>query len=989
MGGVFINYRGDDSDVAAALIDRELTARFGSDLVFLDCRSIPAGADFVGELLGRLRACSVLLVVIGPRWLTLTNAAGQRRLDDPQDWIRREIAEALSHGLRVIPVLTGDVKLPAEADLPKDIAGLCRRQYVPLRRRYTTVDLTFLVERIIQADTDLAEVAARHQSSAGRAPRQVAIVHGGVHIQTPQSALRELSQEGSGPNNLPAPLADFTGRQQELDELIGRIATGRGPLAIHAIDGMGGIGKTTLAVQLAHQVVIRYPDGQLFIDLQAHSAMEQPLEPAQAMSRLLSMLKATPARTPTTEAEWGEVWRAELSRRRVLVVLDNAASTAQVEHLIPGSSSSLVLITSRRRLDGLRTRGITSYSLDVLLHEAAAALFTNIVGKDRVREDRPSVDEIVQLCGRLPLAVRLVAARLAARPSWAIADMAEELRDEQTRLEAMRVEDISVRAAFELSYRWLTGAQKIVFRRLGLHPPGEFGLPVAVALGGVDRAAGRAAMEQLVDYSLVRETARHRYRMHDLMREYARECASESDPRPERKRATARALDYYLHTALRAHDALMPHRPIRDEVAEIPEMTQTFGSGQAAVDWYGAELDNLLFCRNMASEFDLQAYLWRIPRATAHYLGLLTRLKGAAENYALGLSLASLSNDRQATADITARVAEINNARGHHAGAVDGFLGARETYLRLGEKIAAADMLNRVGICHRGNSKYDRALEEHQRALAEHINLGDAFGQAESHYLIAMVYRLQGSYPAALDHHQQAIELYRSLGYPLGEARSLANIGVIHRLHEDYATALEYYPKALAIYRGTGDQRGIANTLNNMASALDLAGRTEEAFPLLRDAAEIFAAIDNPGGIADVQRVTARLKANVGAYDEAEAELREALDTYRTNRVLFGVAGALTELASVVRRAGRPAEALPLAREALTIYRTEVSSNGAEVTVLLEIARCLKAVDDRPSAREHAAQALPLSADLGEAKAREIQQLLDDLDQPQDQMRSH
>jgi TIR domain len=173
LGGVFINYRGEDTDTAAALIDRELAARFGSDRVFLDCRSIPAGVDFVEELLGRLQACSVLLVVIGPRWLTLTDVVGQRRIDDPQDWIRREIVEAFNRGLRVIPVLTGNVRLPAEAGLPQDIAGLSRRQYVPLRRRYTSVDLAFLVERITEADPELANVAVWRQLSNG--PQQLPV----------------------------------------------------------------------------------------------------------------------------------------------------------------------------------------------------------------------------------------------------------------------------------------------------------------------------------------------------------------------------------------------------------------------------------------------------------------------------------------------------------------------------------------------------------------------------------------------------------------------------------------------------------------------------------------------------------------------------------------------------------------------------------------------------------------------------------------------
>jgi TIR domain len=170
MGGIFINYRGEDSQTAAALIDRELTAQYGSDRVFLDGRSIPAGSDFDEQLLERVRACSVLLVVIGPHWLTLTNEAGQRRIDDPTDWLRREIMEAFAHGRRVIPVLTDGVNLPAEAELPDDLAGLSRRQYVPLRRRYTDLDLGLLVTRIADAEPELAKAAARRQATARLVP---------------------------------------------------------------------------------------------------------------------------------------------------------------------------------------------------------------------------------------------------------------------------------------------------------------------------------------------------------------------------------------------------------------------------------------------------------------------------------------------------------------------------------------------------------------------------------------------------------------------------------------------------------------------------------------------------------------------------------------------------------------------------------------------------------------------------------------------------
>src|SRR5215470_858250 len=240
MGGIFINYRGDDSQTAAALIDRELTARFGNDQVFLDCRSIPAGRDFGEELLGRVRACRVLLVVIGPHWLTLTDETGRRRIDDPRDWLRREIVEAFTHGLPVIPVLIDRATLPAETELPQDIAGLSRRQYVPLRRRYTAVDLTFLIERVTEADPELAEAPIR-QPSRGPVPRQ-----------------------------LPATVAYFAGRSGELAALTRLLRSGAdtsGTVVISAIGGTAGVGKTALAVYWAHQVADQFPDGQLYVNL--------------------------------------------------------------------------------------------------------------------------------------------------------------------------------------------------------------------------------------------------------------------------------------------------------------------------------------------------------------------------------------------------------------------------------------------------------------------------------------------------------------------------------------------------------------------------------------------------------------------------------------------------------------------------------------------------------------------------------------------------
>jgi TIR domain/NB-ARC domain len=367
VSGVFINYRGEDSDTAAALIDRELAARLGSDRVFLDSRSIPAGTDFAEELLGRLRACSVLVVVIGPRWLSLTNEAGQRRIDDAGDWIRREITEALSHGLRVIPVLTGDATLPAEADLPADVAGLSRRQYLPLRHRQTPLDLAFLVERITEADPELAKIAALRQSSAGRVPQQ-----------------------------LPAAVAHFAGRVGELGTLTGLLlsraehggADAGGTVVISAIGGTAGVGKTALAVYWAHQVADRFPDGQLYVNLRGFDPSGSVMDPAEAVRRFLDALNVPPERIPIDLDAQAALYRSQLAGKRMLVVLDNARASTQVRPLLPGAPTCLVLVTSRNQLTSLiAAADAHPITLDLLTDDEAHQLLAQRLGADRVAAD--------------------------------------------------------------------------------------------------------------------------------------------------------------------------------------------------------------------------------------------------------------------------------------------------------------------------------------------------------------------------------------------------------------------------------------------------------------------------------------------------------------------------------------------------------------------------------------------------------------------------
>jgi hypothetical protein len=415
-------------------------------------------------------------------------------------------------------------------------------------------------------------------------------------------------------NYLPRAISDFTGRTAAVDHLL-ELASG-GTVDVVVIDGMAGAGKTTLAVRVGHLLADRYPDGLLYIDLHGHSERE-PVEPAAALDSLLRQLGVAAERMPDSLEDRAAMWRAELSGRWALVVLDNAATSAQVVALLGSGQPALTVVTSRQRLSGVD--GAASLSLDVLPETDAMALLTRVAGA-RVAADPRTAAEVARLCGHLPLALRLAAARLVSRPQWSIADLARRLREAPAPLAELAVSGRNVAAAFTLSYRQLDERARLVFRWLGLHPSGDFGEHVAAALADLPLAQIRSTLEDLVDAHLLESPAPGRYRLHDLLRDYAASL-SDTDTQNEGEAALRRMTELYLHATVSATQFV--ERSVgRMDLAPKPTALAlpTITGPDEARSWLGAEWRNVLAVVRLADERGWHTDVCLLARAIWIYL---------------------------------------------------------------------------------------------------------------------------------------------------------------------------------------------------------------------------------------------------------------------------------------------------------------------------------------------------------------------------------
>jgi DNA-binding SARP family transcriptional activator/Tfp pilus assembly protein PilF len=814
----------------------------------------------------------------------------------------------------------------------------------PLRER-----LHGLLMLALYRDGRQAEALAAYQNA-----RQVLIDELGAEPGTELQSLHQRMLAGDAgeaeapatpaprpaiPRLLPGAVLHFTGRATELtalSRLLDQSGTqAPGTVVISAIGGTAGVGKTALAVHWAHQVAGQFPDGQLYVNLRGYDP--GPLvTAADALAGFLRALGVPGQDIPPEEDDRAARYRSLLAGKRMLVVLDNAASAEQVRPLLPGTPACMVVATSRDALTGLVARdGATRLDLDVLPPQDAASLLRALIGP-RADADLDAVAELATQCCRLPLALRVAAELAGARSATPLGDLAAELADQRKRLDLLDAgldPRTAVRAVFSWSYHHLDAATARTFRLLGLHPGTDFDRYAVAALTAMTAEQADQVMDVLARAHLIQAAGPRRCSMHDLLRAYAHELAVARDGDGDGvEQALTGLLDYYLHSTAAAIDTVLPAeagRPPRVPQSATP--APPLADPAVARAWLDAEQANLVAAAVYAAANGRQGHATRFSATLGRYL----------EN------------------------------GGHFAEAFTLQSHARDAARRAGDRAAEATALNSLGLVAWWRGQYEQAAGHLRQALALHRESDDQSGQAYVLANLGIVMGQQGRYEQAAGHLRQALALHRETGDRTGEARALSNLGMVDKELGRYEQAASLYRQSLTLSRENGDPNSEAYGLVNLGEIEGLLGHFDQAIGHLRQGLDLFRKVGN-------RSAQAGPLAWLGEVEMRQGHHKLAADYYRQSLTLSRELGdpahetdARNGLGETFLAAGRPEDARTQHIAALGLA-ARIGHKLGQARAHNGLARSLLATGDHGQARQHWQQALTLYTNLGAPEADQV-----------------
>jgi DNA-binding SARP family transcriptional activator/tetratricopeptide (TPR) repeat protein len=695
-------------------------------------------------------------------------------------------------------------------------------------------------------------------------------------VAAPQAGLSVPSVESAEalptPAQLPADLADFTGRGALVSKL-GQQLTGAGSaVRVAAVAGLGGVGKTSLAIHVAHAVGREFPDGQLYADLEGMS--DEPADPHTVLAAFLRSFGVTERSLPERLDDRAALYRSTLAGKRVLVVLDNAKDVEQIRSLLPGASGSAVMVTSRRRLVGLP--GARWTDLEVLEPAEALDLMVGIVCPDRVRAEPDSARALVQACGYLPLAVRIVGSRLATRPAWTLAEMSRRVRDERRRLTELRMDDLAVEATFELGHRQLDPEQARAFRLAALPDGPDLSLAAASAVLDLAEPDAERLLESLVDLHLVESHGPGRYRYHDLVRVFARQRSLELDEGAERSGVFRRLVEFYLATARNAYRLAEPASHAPDDTVAPTVGGLEFDTADGARTWLLDEHTHVLSAVEQAAGDGatgtdvLADLLLMISRLGDHGVGW-RRLESAATTVAeiariqtrprdeararylqarllnqhtqtepqpiliAAIELARTAGDLRMLELALARLASAHYNRGHLDDAARGYVDAYAIQQRLGDRQRMAVTLANLAEVRRQQGRLAEAVEMSERGLALARPTGDILALVYTTFSTSSALLAVGRLDEARAMATEALQCARTAGFGMWEVYDQVLLAEIERAGGDLLRALDHAEQAVQVGHRIGYPDRESEGLIVLGEVLADLGQTDRALAAWRE----------------------------------------------------------------------------------------------------------------------------------------------------------
>jgi DNA-binding SARP family transcriptional activator len=746
------------------------------------------------------------------------------------------------------------------------------------------------------------------------------------------------------PRELPADVAAFTGRADELAELDQILLGGSGgaehPMAavISAVSGTAGVGKTALAVHWAHHAAAQFPDGQLYVNLRGYDP-DQPITAAEALATFLRSLGVPGQDIPQQETERASRYRSLLAGKRMLILLDNAATVDQVRPLLPGHPECRALVTSRDALAGLVARdGAHRLNLDLLPRDDAVALLHELIGA-RATAEAAAVARLAKQCARLPLALRVAAELATARPATPVADLVTELEDEQRRLDQLDTSGdarTAVRAVFSWSYRSLNDDAARAFRLAGLHPGLDFDAYALTALTGSTLDQTRRELDVLVRAHLMQPGKPSRYGMHDLLRAYARELSESSDSEDGPSAATTRLFDYYLHTTANAMDILYPAESARRP--RVPQPGVPFpwlANGEEAIAWLEAERSNLVAFGAHAAGNRWPGHATQLSEIVFNYL---SRAGHHAEAFAIcthARSAARRTGDRDAEGTAESALGIIDWRQARYGSAITCFEQALRLFRDAGDNNRQARVLNNLGLVHYMLGAYERAAGLHRQALALHRLTADPKGEAIALNNLGYAELRQGHYQQAAAHLRDALMLAREAGDPACESMALNNLGDVELNQGRYESAAARQRQSITIAQATSNRAGEAYALTSLGDAELRLGRCQQAASHHRQALALFADAGERSGQAAALNGLGEAALASGRAGHAAAHHADALSIAAQIGERYQQARAYNGLGCAAHAASDDRGAVENLRHALALYAVLSVPEVGEVRVRL------------------------------------------------------